>query len=58
METPRNEFLGLMNHIIERIKVIDDATPWQEIEPEWWIRMMDFKARARETKAALERREL
>lgn len=36
MSDPRGKWMTLRMDMLERIKEIDDATPWSEKAPEWW----------------------
>ncbi len=37
----KSQWKSLINEMLERIKKIDDATPWRETEPDWWIEMRE-----------------
>ena len=41
--SPENSWLDLCEKVINKIDKIDDETPWQETEPEWWIHMQDVR---------------
>lgn len=42
--SPADEWTILKTEILARIEVIDKATPWQEVEPRWWLEMMRVRA--------------
>ena len=33
----------LKREIIDRIKAIDESTPWSNTEPQWWLEMMSIQ---------------
>lgn len=35
------------NPTLAEIEAIDNATPWKEVEPRWWLAMMDARDRIR-----------
>ncbi len=41
--TPRQEFLDELKKLIDKIDVIDKKVPWQHVEPEWWLEMMEIR---------------
>lgn len=43
MSTPKEKWMTLRMDTLERIRAIDDATPWSEIEPEWWHQMREVE---------------
>ena len=43
METKYKE---LLEKLLNDIDKLDAETPWQEIEPAWWLQMMDIRAKA------------
>jgi hypothetical protein len=44
--TPRQKFVSEMQSIISKLDAIDKETPWQHVEPEWWLEMMDIRQKA------------
>lgn len=40
--TPRQKFVSEMEYLLIKLKEIDKETPWQNIEPEWWLAMDDI----------------
>ena len=40
---PKTMFTDAVNSFLAEITRIDNATPWQETEPEWWLAMMDIE---------------
>jgi hypothetical protein len=44
--TPRQKFVSEMQSIISKIDAIDKETPWQHVEPEWWLEMMGIRKKA------------
>lgn len=44
--TPRQKFLVEMSNLITVLDAIDKETPWQHVEPEWWLEMMDIRKKA------------
>ena len=38
--SPSARWEDLRNEMLERIKEIDDATPFTEVTPDWWHEMM------------------
>ena len=40
---PSIQWQMLKAETLRKIDEIDRATPWQETEPEWWLRMMDVR---------------
>jgi hypothetical protein len=44
--TPRQKFVREMQSIISKLDAIDKETPWQHVEPEWWLDMMDIRKKA------------
>ncbi len=45
--TPSEMFEQLKNAIVQATEMIDSDTPWQEVEPKWWLEMMDLQAKCR-----------
>lgn len=45
---PHGEFIKLCKRILEETGKIDGDTPWQEKEPEWWLKMMELQRLARD----------
>ena len=45
---PKEQFINEMESLVDKLKVIDKNTPWQETEPKWWLDMMDVQTKARE----------
>lgn len=43
--TPSEMFEQLKQAIVQATEMIDEDIPWQEVEPEWWIEMMDLQAK-------------
>lgn len=44
--TPRQMFIRELRNLITQLTIIDKATPWQEIEPKWWLAMMDIRQKS------------
>ena len=42
-ESCKREFSDLCEAIVTRIKDIDNETPWSEVEPQWWLDMMEME---------------
>ena len=40
------EYKKLLEKLLNDIDAIDNDTPWQEVEPKWWLSMMDFQSYA------------
>jgi hypothetical protein len=38
--SPSAQWAALKQETLDRIKTIDKATPWAEVEPQWWLEMM------------------
>ncbi len=36
-------FYELCHEMDKRIKEIDKETPWSEVEPKWWLDMIDLQ---------------
>lgn len=45
---PKDLFTQLLGHLIEQIDSIDQTTPFEPIEPTWWLHMMELQRKARE----------
>lgn len=43
MNDPKAKWMTLRMDMLERIKAIDDATPWSETTPGWWHDMRDVE---------------
>lgn len=53
-DCPQTRYINLRNQttepltdkqkreLLNKIDAIDDDTPWQEVEPTWWVEMMEF----------------
>jgi len=39
----RERWETLKEEMAKKIKAIDEDTPWQETEPEWWLEMTDVE---------------
>ncbi len=44
--TPRQKFVTEMEQLLVKLKAIDKETPWQHVEPEWWLAMSDIERMA------------
>ena len=44
--TPRQKFVSEMEQLLVKLKAIDKETPWQHVEPEWWLAMSDVERMA------------
>ncbi len=44
--TPRQKFVSEMEQLLVKLKAIDKETPWQHVEPEWWLAMSDIERMA------------
>jgi hypothetical protein len=44
--TQRQKFVAEMEQLLVKLKAIDKETPWQYIEPEWWLAMSDIERMA------------
>ncbi len=44
--TPRQKFVSEMEQLLVKLKAIDKETPWQQVEPEWWLAMSDIERMA------------
>jgi len=44
--TPRQKFVSEMEQLLVKLKIIDKETPWQHVEPEWWLVMSDIERMA------------
>lgn len=38
----KDEYIKLLSKILDDIDKIDNNTHWYEIEPKWWLDMMDL----------------
>jgi hypothetical protein len=43
---PRQKFVLEMEQLLVKLKAIDKETPWQHVEPEWWLAMSDIERMA------------
>jgi hypothetical protein len=43
MDENKQEYINLLRSIPLDIKRIDDKVSWQEVEPEWWLNMMNLQ---------------
>lgn len=41
--TPEQRFEKLLANIQAEIQLIDAATKWSEVEPDWWLSMSNLK---------------
>ena len=39
----KQDYLFILEHFLNEIDRVDRQTPWQEIEPEWWIDMIEIR---------------
>ena len=39
----KEKYEELKQQILKSIEEIDKETPWQNIEPEWWLEMMELQ---------------
>jgi len=39
----KEKWLALVTETISKINEIDNATPYQAVEPEWWLEMMKVR---------------
>lgn len=53
-QDPSIRYRDLLDKLISDIDLIDDDTPWQDYEPEWWLQMMVLRKSATERKKRLE----
>lgn len=42
------KYRELLEKLLLDIDSIDNETPWQEVEPEWWVQMMVLRRSAQE----------
>ncbi len=49
-KTPWEQWQELKRETLSKIKDIDNATPWSEIEPKWWHEMMNVSAAIQDSK--------
>lgn len=47
------EFIKLIDKFLADTDKIDDKTPWEEREPEWWLKMMWLRELAQQVKNGL-----
>lgn len=40
---PKEKFVKLVQSIIDQTVEIDAETPWQSVEPGWWLDMMQLQ---------------
>jgi len=45
--TPSEMYKQLKEAVLKATELIDKETPWQSIEPDWWLEMMDLQKQAR-----------
>lgn len=50
----QQDYVDLLKLIIEKSKKIDNETPWQSTEPEWWLMMSTMQRTAYQHLDALE----
>jgi hypothetical protein len=43
MDENKQEYINLLRTILLEIKRIDNKVSWQEVEPEWWLNMMNLE---------------
>lgn len=43
-------FAGLLDQLLIDIDTIDGNTPWQEVEPGWWLQMMAIRRDAQKVR--------
>ena len=39
----KQNYLSMLEYFLNKIDKVDKQTPWQEIEPEWWIDMIEIR---------------
>ena len=44
--TPRQMFIRELHNLVTQLDIIDKATPWQEVEPGWWLELSDLRRKA------------
>lgn len=44
--TPRQKFVLEMEQLLIKLKAIDKETPFQSVEPEWWLAMSNIERMA------------
>ncbi|AKF13561.1 hypothetical protein PHIN3_298 [Sinorhizobium phage phiN3] len=45
-KNPREDFLQLLEEFINKTSAIDLKTPWQDVEPKWWLKMIELRQEA------------
>jgi hypothetical protein len=40
IENPKDEYIKVLKDTLFKLGMIDECTPWQEVEPQWWLDMM------------------
>jgi len=41
--SPRERWIALRAQFLAEIDAIDKATPWSEVEPDWWLEMANAR---------------
>lgn len=49
----KEKYIELLTEILIKINEIDTETLWQEVEPEWWLQMMELRRQVYHNKKAL-----
>tara|TARA_R110002096_G_scaffold327284_5_gene521273 strand:+ start:55 stop:330 length:276 start_codon:yes stop_codon:yes gene_type:complete len=52
-QRPSSRYENLLSKLISDIDSINNDTPWQDYEPEWWLQMMVLRKSAVERKNRL-----
>lgn len=39
----REGYTSLLDNILKQIDTLDGYTPWEPIEPNWWLEMMELR---------------
>lgn len=47
MKTAQDRYQSLLEAFILEVERIDNITPWREVEPNWWLHMMEQERAAR-----------
>lgn len=49
----KNRFEAALHNFIKEMSEIDKQTPWQEVEPEWWLDMSELQRHCNKIKKAI-----
>lgn len=41
--SPKDRFVQEMDRLVETLNAIDNDTPWQHVEPEWWLKLSEIR---------------